>query len=194
MRTVGKFGFAALLAAIGLCSTYAQKPTSSGGTNPVLQSTADEDTGRGRSLTDDDRLSLIAAALDSRTRSTETDCSHLVHSIYEQAGLTYSYAPSSDLYAGIDGFQRVKKPEPGDLVVWRGHAGIVIKPSQHIFFSVLSTGPGIDDYTTSYWKHRGKPRFYRYAKSGVGKRSAPQLVRTNRVRHHVPSSDANENP
>jgi cell wall-associated NlpC family hydrolase len=190
MRTVGKFGFAALLAAVGLCSAYAQKATSSiGGANPVLQSTGDEETSHSRSLTDDDRLSLIAAALDSRARSTETDCSHLVHAIYAQAGLNYSYAPSSDLYAGIDGFQLVKKPEPGDLVVWRGHAGIVIKPSQHIFFSVLSTGPGIDDYTTSYWKHRGKARFYRYVKSGK-QRHLPQLVRTNRG--HRANSDLDD--
>lgn len=190
MRTVGKFGFAALLVAVGLYSAYAQKPPSSiGGANSVLQSTANEETSRGRSLTDDDRLSLIAAALDSRARNAETDCSHLVHAIYEQAGFTYSYAPSSDLYAGVDGFQRVKKPEPGDLVVWHGHTGIVIKPSQHIFFSVLSTGPGIDDYTTSYWKHRGKPRFYRYVKSGKQRRS-PQLVRTNRS--HRANSDVDD--
>lgn len=141
----------------------------------------DRESGRAQSLADDDRLSLLASALDSRVRDTETDCSHLVHAIYEEAGFAYSYAPSSELYAGVDEFQRVKKPEPGDLIVWRGHVGIVIKPSQHIFFSVLSTGPGIDDYTTSYWKHRGKPRFYRYVKSRHGKeRRAPQLLRTNR--------------
>jgi hypothetical protein len=124
-------------------------------------------TDRARSLTEDDRLSLIAAALDARVReSSEPDCSHLVHAIYERAGFSYAYAPSSDLYAGVDGFQRVKQPEPGDLVVWRGHAGMVIRPSQHIFFSFLSSGPGIDDYQAPYWKSRGRPRFYRYIKNG----------------------------
>ena len=177
---VGKFGFVAVLATLGLCPLYAKKPAATKA-SAILQSTADEGTSRGRSLTDDDRLSLIAASLDSRVRTAETDCSHLVHAIYEDAGFTYSYAPSSDLYAGVDGFQRVKKPAPGDLVVWRGHVGIVIKPSQHIFFSVLSAGPGIDDYTTPYWKHRGRPRFYRYIKSHTSKRSGPQLVRTNRL-------------
>ena len=117
-------------------------------------------------LTLDDRLSLIAAALDGRSRRvSEADCSHLVHAIYEKAGFAYSYAPSSELYAGADGFERVKSPEPGDLVVWRGHVGIVIKPSQHVFFSFLSSGPGVDDYQAPYWKHRGKPRFYRYVKT-----------------------------
>jgi hypothetical protein len=192
MRLVRKFGSVALLAALGLCTVYAQRPTTrKPDLNPSIQSTADEETSPGRSLTDDDRLLLIAAALDSRVRSTETDCSHLVHAIYDQAGFTYSYAPSSELYAGVDGFQRVKKPEPGDLVVWRGHAGIVIKPSQHIFFSVLSTGPGIDDYTTSYWKHRGKPRFYHYVKTSRARRS-PQLLRANRVHKSTLTSDTED--
>jgi cell wall-associated NlpC family hydrolase len=115
-------------------------------------------------LTQDDRLSLIAAALDARVRDSESDCSHLVHAIYDSAGFPYAYAPSSDLYAGVEGFQRVKQPEPGDLIVWRGHAGIVIKPSQHIFFSFMTSGPGIDDYQAPYWKGRGHPRFYRYIK------------------------------
>ena len=117
------------------------------------------------SLNEEDRLSLMAAALDARLRrDSEQDCSHLVHAIYEQAGFSYNYAPSDDLYAGIEGFRRVKQPLPGDLVVWRGHAGIVIKPSQHIFFSFLTSGPGTDDYQSRYWKKRGRPRFYRYIK------------------------------
>lgn len=193
MRLAGKFGMLAVLTAVGFCTAYAQKHTATrAGAKTVLESTADEETNHTRSLTDDDRLSLIAAALDSRDRKNESDCSHLVHAIYDQAGFTYSYAPSSDLYVGVDGFDRVKKPEPGDLVVWRGHVGIVIKPSQHIFFSVLSTGPGIDDYTTSYWKHRGKPRFYRYAKSSFVARPSPQLMRTNRIRRSTAASDTGQ--
>jgi len=116
-------------------------------------------------LNQDDRLSLIVGALDAKVRqSSEPDCSHLVHAIYERAGFPYAYAPSSDLYAGVEGFQRVKVPEPGDLIVWRGHAGMVIQPSQHIFFSFMTTGPGIDNYQAPYWKGRGHPRFYRYIK------------------------------
>ena len=118
-----------------------------------------------RTLNDDDRLTLLAAALDNRVRhSSDADCSHLVHGIYQQAGFPYQYSPSSDLYAGVDSFERVKQPKTGDLVVWRGHVGIVIKPSEHVFFSLMSGGPGIDDYETTYWKNRGHPRFYRYVK------------------------------
>jgi cell wall-associated NlpC family hydrolase len=126
-----------------------------------------------RTLSPDDRLSVIAAALDSKVRLySERDCSHLVHAIYERAGFPYDYASSSDLYDGAEGFQRVAIPEPGDLVVWRGHAGIVIRPSHHIFFSFLHGGPGIDDYENSYWTRRGRPRFYHYVKNDVHTRSA----------------------
>jgi len=115
-------------------------------------------------LSPDERLSVIAAALDSKARP-ERDCSHLVHAIYERAGFAYAYASSSDLYLGVKGFQRVTRPQPGDLVVWRGHVGIVIRPSRHVFFSLMRTGPGLDDYAAPYWTSRGRARFYRYVKN-----------------------------
>lgn len=190
MRTAAKFALRMLLMMVSWGGAMAQKqPAIKAGPQVVSQSTAGE-TSDSRFLTDEDRLSLIAAALDSRLRGAEPDCSHLVHAIYKQAGLAYTYAPSSDLYAGVDGFQRVTKPEPGDLVVWRGHVGIVIKPSEHLFFSVLSSGAGIDDYTTKYWKHRGKLRFYRYVKAPSSRpESSPQLVKANRVRRAPDESD-----
>src|SRR5215469_8627428 len=119
----------------------------------------------GRTLSKNDRSSVIAAALHSKkARHTGGDCSHLVHSIYQSAGFPYAYADSEDLYDGIKGFLRVQRPQPADLVVWHGHVGIVTRPSGHEFFSLLSTGPGIDDYRSRYWKSRGQPRFYRYIK------------------------------
>jgi hypothetical protein len=125
-----------------------------------------ENAPRPAALTSDDRLSVIAAALDSRLRpSSQRDCSHFVHTVYERAGLPYKYASSSDLYAGVEEFQRVVQPQSGDLVVWRGHVGIVIQPSRHIFFSLMRGGPGIDDYEATYWKSRGRPRFYSYLMS-----------------------------
>lgn len=117
-------------------------------------------------LTKKDRKTLVAVALSDHVQreEDESDCSHLVHAIYEQAGFPYEYAPSDDIYAGVAGFYRVKTPMAGDLVVWHGHVGIVIKPSKHSFFSSLSSGPGTDDYKSPYWKRRGLPRFYRYLK------------------------------
>jgi hypothetical protein len=118
-------------------------------------------------LTPDDGLSVIAAALDSRVHTGwQRDCSHLVHAIYIRAGFSYPYASSSNLYLGTDDFRRVTHPQPGDLVVWSGHVGIVVNPAQRVFFSTLRQGPGIDSYDAQYWKRLGPVRFYRYIKSG----------------------------
>ncbi len=119
-------------------------------------------------LTKNDRKVLVSVALHERVRGEdESDCSHLVHAIYETAGFPYEYAPSDDIYAGVAGFYRVKSPLAGDLVVWHGHVGMVIKPSKHTFYSSLSSGPGMDDYESAYWKSRGVPRFYRYIKKVI---------------------------
>jgi hypothetical protein len=121
---------------------------------------------RNNTLNKDDRQAVIVAALASRKhRYREHDCSHLVHAIYERAGFPYTYAPSDDLYDGVEGFQRVSRPQPADLVVWHGHVGIVLRPAQHAFFSFLSAGPGVDDYSSRYWRSRGEARFYRYLKN-----------------------------
>ena len=119
-----------------------------------------------RPLTLSEGLTILGVALDSRHHHADfsADCSHFVHGLYERAGFPYEYASSSDLYAGINEFRRVASPQPGDLAVWRGHAGIVVNPVQHSFFSVLRSGPGVDSYDAPYWKQRGQPRFFRYIK------------------------------
>jgi cell wall-associated NlpC family hydrolase len=158
----------ALLCGLALCVAWAQQDRRQAGTSSTSQQGAIGNHGRepDRTLTPDDRLAVIAAALDPKVRPhSGRDCSHLVHAIYERAGFPYAYASSSDLYAGVEAFQRVTQPQPGDLVVWRGHAGIVIRPSRHIFFSFLRAGPGIDDYEAPYWTSRGRARFYRYIKN-----------------------------
>jgi hypothetical protein len=90
------------------------------------------------------------------------DCSHLVHKLYEQAGYAYPYASSLDLYRGTGLFLRVRNAHPGDLVVWRGHVGIVVSPREHSFFSTTSSGTRIQSYRAGYWRARGYPRFFRY--------------------------------
>ncbi len=117
-------------------------------------------------LTRDDGLAILSVALDFRHHPADSssDCSHFVHGLYERAGFRYEYAGSSDLYDGVEEFQRVTNPQPGDLAVWRGHAGIVVNPAQHSFFSALSSGHGVDSYDSPYWKQRGQPRFFRYVK------------------------------
>ena len=133
-------------------------------------------------LSPDDGLSVIAAALDARVQAArQRDCSHLVHAIFLRAGFPYRYASSSDLYAGADDFQRVTRPQPGDLVVWPGHVGIIVNPAQRVFFSRLRSGPGVDAYDARYWKERGPVRFYRYIKSAPAHAApTPAVLRQRR--------------
>jgi len=149
---------------------YSSSAQDSAGSSQLIRSAKESSSAskhkKDRTLSSDERLAVIASALDSKTpRRTERDCSHLVHAIYERAGFPYSYADSDDIYSGIEGFQRVSRPQPGDVIVWHGHMGIVIRPSRHVFFSFLHAGPGIDDYKSQYWTGRGEPRFYRYIKN-----------------------------
>jgi hypothetical protein len=122
-------------------------------------------SGKNSALNTDNRRAVIATAFDSRHRpEARPDCSHLVHTIYSQAGLPYPYASSTTIYNGASQFQRVKHPRPADLVVWPGHVGIVVNPAEHSFFSFLRSGAGVDYYDAPYWKQRGHARFYRYVK------------------------------
>jgi hypothetical protein len=118
-----------------------------------------------RPLNRSEGSAILKVALNSRHHADYVlDCSHLVHELYERAGFRYEYASSSDLYEGIEEFRRVATPQAGDLAVWRGHVGIVVDPAQRSFYSVLHSGPGVDYYDSPYWKRRGRPRFFRYAK------------------------------
>ena len=119
-----------------------------------------------RLLNRDEGLAIVNAISDHhrslRGKHTKPDCSHLVNDIYDLAGFPYPYAKSADLYGGQASFVRVIAPQPGDLIVWRGHVGVVIDPRQHFFYSSLRSGLDTEDYTSAYWRRRGTPRFYRY--------------------------------
>jgi hypothetical protein len=114
----------------------------------------------------DDGLAILGAALEGRYKTERrSDCSHLVHAIYEKAGFPYKYQRSTDLYAGVEEFRRVNRPQPGDLIVWIGHAGIVVSPAKHTFYSALRSGFGMQPYDSPYWRGRGRPHFFRYLKA-----------------------------
>jgi hypothetical protein len=159
-----------IICGLAPCLSSAQQGRKSASPRPISRTSQDPvgygpSSGHARTLTQDDGLAVIAAALDSRTHlNREPDCSHLVHAIYSRAGFPFSYTPSSNLYTGTREFQRVSHPQAGDLVVWEGHAGIVVNPARHVFFSALSSGFGTDAYDAPYWKNRGHLRFYRYIK------------------------------
>jgi len=111
-----------------------------------------------------DRLdpTSVLLLIGQQIHETEMDCSHFVQYLYEQAGLYYGYAPSRTLYDGMEGFKRVAHPKPGDLIVWRGHVGIVVDPDETTFLSALRSGVKVSSYQSHYWQRRGKPRFLRY--------------------------------
>ena len=141
-----------------------------------------------RLVSSDQGLAIIGAALESRKPTdSNADCSNLVHAIYERAGLTYSYANSSELYLGVKEFRRILHPQPGDLVVWRGHVGIVISPVQHSFFSAMRSGRGVEFYDSPYWQARGQPRFFRYVKAA----SRTQFSASTRNANLKPRSSSN---
>lgn len=121
---------------------------------------------RARPLTRAEGRRIVRVAMDSRhSVKSRYDCSHFVHGSYQKAGFPYTYASSSELYEGDAKFLRIDNPQPGDLAVWPGHAGIVVNPARHSFLSVLHNGPDVDRYDSKYWKHRGQPRFFRYVEA-----------------------------
>jgi cell wall-associated NlpC family hydrolase len=105
---------------------------------------------------------LLISALE--IEQTDLDCSHLVHYLYQRSGLEYDYANSITLYKGTKAFRRVSQPQSGDLIVWRGHVGIVVDPEEHSFVSALRTGVKVSSYVSAYWKGKGSYRFFHYVR------------------------------
>ena len=115
-----------------------------------------------------DGEAIVLAAWELRhALFPKPDCSHFVHAVYTQAGFEYEYAASRAIFAGIDGFRRVTKPQSGDVIVWQGHIGIVIDPKEHSFYSSVTAGFAIQSYQSRYWIGRGIPRFYRFVVNDV---------------------------
>ena len=120
------------------------------------------------------KIIVNAAFEPDRWADRQPDCSHLAHDVYTRAGYPYPYARSIDLYVGIRSFVRVTKPQPGDLIVWRGHVGMVVDPAQHSFYSSVRSGLRTNLYNAPEWKARGTARFYRYAATKSANRVLPR--------------------
>jgi cell wall-associated NlpC family hydrolase len=85
-----------------------------------------------------DRLQILQVANPSNFPSTkyrrgsgraleqETDCSHFVHEIYRRAGFSYAFRSTDDLQEAPE-FELLPEEEamPGDLMLFRGHVGLV---------------------------------------------------------------------
>lgn len=143
-----------------------------------------------RLLTAREGRALVDAALQQPIASEKPDCSHLVHQVLNDAGLTYPYATSSEIFAGIPQFRRVLHAHPGDLIVWRGHVGLVVDPKRTTFFSSTNSGERTDEYTNPYWRHRGYHRFYRFIVTHTTLLAAHRLTEEHAVRptHHAEAS------
>jgi cell wall-associated NlpC family hydrolase len=143
----------------------AQESASRQTTQPLVSGSVSGNTGTDtfnlRQLDSFDPKSLLLF-MGTQIHETELDCSHFVQFLYEQAGLYYDYMPSRVLYVGIKEFKRVVRPKAGDLIVWKGHVGIVVDPKQKTFLSSLNSGVKESSYESNYWKRRGQPRFLRY--------------------------------
>jgi hypothetical protein len=124
---------------------------------------------------------LVQAAWEHQQQLTgKPDCSHLVNEIYRLAGFPYAYASSFDLFAGgSDQFARVKTAQPGDLIVWPGHVGLVVDPALHSFYSSVTEGLDTQDYDSKYWRQYGSSRFYRYRITDPEKFPAAAETRPN---------------
>jgi hypothetical protein len=170
-----------------------------------LQATAAQESHREeyRLLTRDEGLAIVDAISDHhqslRGKRAKPDCSHLVNDIYDFAGFPFPYAKSADLYRGHPSFIRVSVPQPGDLIVWRGHVGLVLDPRQHFFYSSLRSGLQTEDYTSAYWRRRGSPRFYRYRAVTddnilTARRIAPQEGQQGNFRTELVSQSTSDEP
>ena len=113
-------------------------------------------------------IAVLNAAREHRRQTrSKPDCSHLVQEVYARAGLrVFDLASSSELYQGVERFERVPTPQPGDLIVWRGRVGLVVDPEKRTFYSSVRTGLKTESYDSSYWRRRGRPRFCRYRFDG----------------------------
>ena len=128
---------------------------------PCVGTAAQTET-EARLLTRGEGVSLVRHALDYAAVGRKPDCSHLLHQVLTTAGLEYPYATSSEIFNGIPHFRRVRHAQPGDVIAWRGHVGIVVDADERTFYSSIRSGLRVDEYSNGYWRRRGTPRFYRY--------------------------------
>src|SRR5215510_700254 len=109
----------ASLAFAAVCETYGMKGrfifvalclvTASVALGQNIRPTSAETPGpRPIAITEGRKILATIPSVDVESES-ETDCSHLVHDVYEQAGFSYDYATWRELYiGGSTSFTRVR--------------------------------------------------------------------------------------
>jgi cell wall-associated NlpC family hydrolase len=87
-------------------------------------------------LTDAERARVLRAAslenfpatryLTGASGHRATDCSHFVHDVYREAGLPFRFLPTAELGNAREfDILPEKEARPGDIMLFRGHVGIV---------------------------------------------------------------------
>lgn len=166
MILLAKVGLALSLSWAPVCVLVAQDHANK---SVIAERTVVPTEGRLVSVTEG--ITVLNAAREHRRQARfKPDCSHLVQEVYATVGLEFPFASSSELYQGVESFERVGKPQPGDLIVWRGHVGLVVDPEKRTFYSSVRAGLKTEFYDSSYWRRRGWPRFYRYRFDGKNSR------------------------
>src|SRR3977135_4685445 len=115
IKTRGALLSVLFCAVAGLFMVAQEKPASRNIADRIANKEKDTNPGQNsdatRPLNFSEGLAILGAALESRPRGKATsDCSHFAQAIYERAGFPYSYANSSELYAGIDESRQVGRP------------------------------------------------------------------------------------
>lgn len=79
----------------------------------------------------------------AKSPEVATDCSHFVHEVYRRAGLPYRYRDTAGL-AHAPEFDLLPEHEarPGDLMLFRGHVGIVDHGGRIISATLFDRRPG----------------------------------------------------
>jgi len=128
-------------------------------------------------------LSQTGTPYKSKNHPKNFDCSHFVQFVYstnenenfharkpydeskQKHDLSYPYQPTSALWNKSNreslGLQKIKweNAQPGDLILWNGHVGIVTEAGKK-FIGAQNDGVGITNYDSGYWSYPNGQRSY----------------------------------
>ena len=90
-------------------------------------------------------------AIDNNGMST--DCSGFTKHVMDRCGIKIPAGSANQKNAGT-GVDK-SQAQAGDLIIWKGHAGLVYDSNKNMIDAGSGNVPKIRSYDTSYWKSRG---------------------------------------
>ena len=90
-------------------------------------------------------------AIDNNGMST--DCSGFTKHVMDRCGVKISAGSANQKNDGI-GVDK-SQAQAGDLVVWKGHVGLVVDSNKNMIDAGSGSVPKIRSYETDYWRSRG---------------------------------------